>query len=217
VSVIIGVVSQKGGVGKSTISRLIACEYASAGWNVKIADLDIQQGTSFSWQARRLQSNIEPPISVERFGTVAQALKVADHYDLLVLDGPPHATSGTLQIAEAADLVVIPTGLALDDLEPSVLLGHELTKKGIRQSKIAFALCRIGDSDAELNEATSYLEQAGYHILDGAIPEKVGYRRASDEGRAATESRFASLNEKADALAQSIINLASQLQQEKAA
>ena len=37
-TVMIGVVSQKGGVGKSTISRLVAREYAAAGWTVKIAD-----------------------------------------------------------------------------------------------------------------------------------------------------------------------------------
>jgi chromosome partitioning protein len=52
----IGMVSQKGGVGKSTLARLLAREYANAGWNVKIADLDVSQGTSFSWQARRLQN-----------------------------------------------------------------------------------------------------------------------------------------------------------------
>src|SRR4051794_37335074 len=38
--VTIGVISQKGGVGKSTVARLIAREFAQAGWNVKIADLD---------------------------------------------------------------------------------------------------------------------------------------------------------------------------------
>jgi chromosome partitioning protein len=37
---IIGFISQKGGVGKSTLARLVAREYASGGWNVKIADLD---------------------------------------------------------------------------------------------------------------------------------------------------------------------------------
>ncbi|WP_193371722.1 hypothetical protein [Polymorphum gilvum] len=36
----IGTISQKGGVGKSTLARLIAREYALAGWNVKIADLE---------------------------------------------------------------------------------------------------------------------------------------------------------------------------------
>jgi len=38
---IIAIASQKGGVGKSTLARLIAREYAQAKWNVKIADLDI--------------------------------------------------------------------------------------------------------------------------------------------------------------------------------
>src|SRR6185436_5901363 len=97
-ALLIGVVSQKGGVGKSTIARIVAREYAQAGWRVKIADLDIAQGTSFNWQARRLQSKVAPDVPVERFGTLALALKVATHYDLLVVDGPPHATEGTLAI-----------------------------------------------------------------------------------------------------------------------
>ena len=54
-SLIIACVSQKGGTGKSTPARLLAREYANAGWMVKIADLDISQGTSFNWQSRRLQ------------------------------------------------------------------------------------------------------------------------------------------------------------------
>jgi len=205
-TLIVGVVSQKGGVGKSTIARLLAREYAAAGWNVKIADLDIQQGTSFSWQGRRLQSGIEPPVQVERFATVEHALRIAENYDLLILDGPPHASAGTYRIAEASDLVVLPTGLALDDLEPTVLLAHELTKRRIQAGKIVFAFCRVGDSTAELNEAVLYIEQAGYRASSAFLPEKVGYRRASDEGRAATETRYASLNAKADHLVQGIID-----------
>ena len=46
---LVGLVSQKGGVGKSTLARLVAREYAAAGWQVKIADLDISQGTSTDW------------------------------------------------------------------------------------------------------------------------------------------------------------------------
>ncbi len=69
-TLVVGMVSQKGGVGKSTLARLVAREYALAGWTVKIADLDVSQGTSFNWQSRRLQAGIEPVIAVERFGTV---------------------------------------------------------------------------------------------------------------------------------------------------
>lgn len=207
----IGMVSQKGGVGKSTLARLVAREYAKAGWDVKIADLDVSQGTSFNWQARRLQHSLEPAISVERFGTVEQALKVGDHYDLVILDGPPHSTAGTLKIAQASSFVVLPTGLSLDDLEPSVMLAHELVKKEIARPKVVFALCRVGESESEIAEARQYVEQAGYRVLKGEIPEKTAYRRASDEGRTLTETRFQSLNEKSDALAQSIVDYLSTL------
>ncbi len=210
-AVVIGVVSQKGGVGKSTLARLLAREYAQAGWNVKIADLDVSQGTSFNWQARRLQRAIDPPISVERFGTVEQALKVSLHYDLLILDGAPHSTAATLRIAQASALVLLPTGLSLDDMEPSVLLAHELVKKGVSKKHLAFAFCRVGDSESEIEESRSYITQAGYLVLDGAIPEKIAYRRASDEGRTLAETKFPSLNERSDVLAQHIINALSKL------
>src|SRR5450755_3707911 len=48
-TIFISLCSQKGGVSKSTLARLVAREYANAGWSVKIADLDVSQGTSFSW------------------------------------------------------------------------------------------------------------------------------------------------------------------------
>ena len=130
-TVLVGVISQKGGVSKSTIARLIAREYASAGWDVKIADLDISQGTSTDWKQRRELNGIQPEIAVEQFRTVTQALKHAEVYDLMVLDGPPHSMQGTLEIARACDLVVLPTGLSLDDLKPSVLLAHELVNAKI--------------------------------------------------------------------------------------
>jgi chromosome partitioning protein len=124
---------------------------------------------------------------------------------------PPHSTAGTLRIAQAAYLVILPTGLSLDDMQPSVLLAHELVKKSIPKAKIAFALCRVGDSYLELIEAQTYITEAGYRVLTGYIPEKIAYRRASDAGRALTETQFSSLNRRTDKLAQSIINLVSSL------
>ncbi len=69
----------------------------------------------------------------------------------LIFDGPPHSTAGTLRIAQAAALTILLTGLSLDDMQPSVLLAHELAKKGIPKTRIAFALCRVGESHLELS------------------------------------------------------------------
>jgi chromosome partitioning protein len=162
----------------------------------------------------RLPGN-ELPIPVERFGTVEQALKVGNHYDLLILDGPPHSTAGTLKIAAASLLTLLPTGLSLDDLEPSVLLAHELRKREVKAAKIAFALSRVGDSESEIEEAREYITQAGYRVLAGSLPEKTAYRRASDEGRSLTETRFPSLNKRSDELAQGIVDLITQMQKGK--
>ncbi len=206
---LVGVVSQKGGVGKSTLARLVAREYAAAGWRVKIADLDISQGTSTDWKQRRERAGVKPEVAVEPFGAVAQALKVAPTYDLLVFDGQPHSMAGTLEIANASDAVILPTGLSLDDLKPSVLLAHELVGHGVSVDKLAFVLCRVGDRSAEIVEARAYVGRAGYKALEGELPERTGYRRASDQGRALSETVHSSLRERAERVAQGVIDFVS--------
>lgn len=202
---IIAFVSQKGGVGKSTLSRALAREAVKAEMRVKIADLDTQQGTVVDWQRTRLNNGIEPVIEAQSFATAAQALAAAKHYDLLILDGPARTSQATLDIAKQADLVVQPTGASLDDLRPAVREFHGLVKGGIPKGRLTFALTRIG-TPAEEADARAYLEEAGYAVLDGCLLERPGYRKAQNLGHAVTETTFAGLNQKADFLIQSLIN-----------
>lgn len=200
---IIGFISQKGGVGKSTLARGLSREAAHGGLNVKLADLDTQQGTSVDWYRRRLEIGVEPVFSVESFKTAAQAIKLANEFDLLLLDGPARASSATLDIARSATLVVQPSGASVDDLRPAILVFHELVKAGIPKARLAFALCRIG-TDAEEAEARSYIQQAGYSALDGSLPERPSYRQASNVGLSVTETRYPQLNQRADRLMQAM-------------
>ena len=205
---IIGIVSQKGGVGKSTLARLLAREVAAGGAGVKIADLDIQQGTSFKWASRRAANGVTPEVRVETFANVKTALAEAASFDVYILDGAPHASKDTQEVARAADLVVIPTGQSLDDLEPSVLLAHDLVRDGIHRDRIAFALCKVSDSAREVDGARAYLAEARYRVLDGEIPFRTGFSIALDQGKAVTETAFRSLAQRADRLAQAIIDAA---------
>jgi chromosome partitioning protein len=205
---LIGVVSQKGGVGKSTLARLLAREIAAGGASVKIADLDIQQGTSFKWAARRAANGLTPEIRVETFANVKTALSEAAAFGVYILDGAPHASKDTRAIAQAADVVVIPTGQAVDDLEPSVLLAHDLVRDGVPRERIAFALCKVSDSAREVKAARAYLDEARYTVLDGEVPFRTGFAIALDQGRAITETSFRTLTRRADRLAQSIIDAA---------
>ena len=106
----ISVVSLKGGVGKSTIARSIGVSYAAHDWRVKVCDLDYQQSTSYRWQQRRLEHDLQPTISVETFKTVERALSDRD-YDLHIVGGAPHASSETKSAALESGLVMTPTDL----------------------------------------------------------------------------------------------------------
>lgn len=212
-TVFIGFLSQKGGVGKSALSRTTAREYANNGWEVKIADFNIKQGTSYSWNARRMQNEISPEIAVEQFARVAKAARAAEPYNLMVFDGSPDADMQTLELAKMCDLIVLPTGYSTDDMEPTIKLAHELKSKGIDRDRIAVAFCRVGDSDTEANEAADYIERSGYFKLKGSIPERTAFRRALDTGRALTETNYQSLTDRADEVIQSIINRVNSLNQ----
>lgn len=205
---IIGVVSQKGGVGKSTVCRLVASEFArmdGGTWDVKIADLDVSQATSFHWMQRRHRHGVTPEIRVEGYQRIEKAIEDAGDFHVMVLDGAPHATSQTLKIGLAADVVVIPTGTALDDLEPAVALARELASHQVEAARIVFVLSRTGDSDAEVAEARGYLAKTGFRVADGCLPERTAYRRASDLGQAASETAYPSLNGRAKAVFESIV------------
>ena len=197
--------SQKGGVGKSTISRAIAIEYARNEWDVKIADMDLKQSTCSIWNRERMNQEHSPKISVETFSKVRDVLKQEKYYDLIVFDGSGHADLQTLEIAQIADYVILPTGLSKDDLTPQIKLAHELVKKGIARKNIGFALSRVGKSDRELNDTIEYIGVAGYKYL-GFIKEKTSISQCHDEGRAANETKYKTINEQVDSLIQNIVN-----------
>lgn len=208
-ALIISVLSQKGGVGKSSISRLIAREYAVNGWSVRIADMDTSQTTSLLWNARRVHYAHEPSIRVESYGNVQAALSRAGEVELLVFDGAPSASTTTAQIAEASDLIILPSGLSLDDLMPQVKLAVEFQKARILPKRILFVLNSAGQSESEEAEARNFIEQNGFQVLTTSLSQLTSYRRANDRGLAFTETPYPSARKTAENVAREIAEFAS--------
>lgn len=200
---IVAVVSQKGGVGKSSLSRTLAVEFTRAGWSVLLADIDASQITSNRWaEKRRNAAGIAPQIETAVYPMAALAVEASKDYDLTVIDGAPHATQGTSDAASAADLVVIPTGSSMDDLEPSVMLARELANS-LKSEKIVFALYKT-TSEAQERESRETLSDFGFEVLPGSVPVKTGYIDAFDRGFCATETKYDNLNQTAGRLVKSI-------------
>lgn len=202
----LAIVAQKGGVGKSTLARIIAVEATKGGLETKIGDLDTLQTTCVSWAARRAENGIEPAIRAEAFMSAKTALKDAENFDFYVFDGAPHSSVETLRVCQSCDMVVIPTSESLDDLQPSVVLANNLLKEGVPADRIVFALCITSDSAREVGGAREYLSKTPYRVLPGDIPFRSAFKTAMDRGKAITETSFPTLRKKADAMAQSIID-----------
>ena len=202
---VIAFISQKGGVGKSTLARALAAVCAQAGLEVVLADLDPRQQTLVQWQKARTAQRVSPRLSVEPFDDAAEAVERADACDLLILDTPGGVNDDTLSVARVAHLIVQPTGPGLDDLHPAVLLFHELVAVGIPKSNLVAALCRVLNDEEEEAAARAYLEEAGYEVLEGSIPESLAYRLAHNRGRSLTETNEQAFNERADALIEALL------------
>jgi chromosome partitioning protein len=201
---VIAFISQKGGVGKSTLARALAAVCAQARLKVVLADLDPRQQTLVHWQHARTKHRISPRPSVEAFSDAAEAVEQAEDCDLLILDTPGGVNDDTLAVARMAHLIVQPTGPTLDDLHPTVLLFHELVEAGIHPSRLVAALCRVLD-DEEDAVVRAFLEEAGYEVLEGSIPESITYRVAHNRGRSLTETDERAFNERADRLIEALL------------
>lgn len=202
---VIGVVSQKGGVGKSTLCQLIAREAASQGKAAKILDFDVKQMSSVDWVRARLERDVEPAVEAEPTKDVRKALKLNRDYDVLVLDGAPGTPKRTAEMIEDCDLIVLPTGASRADLVPTIALARRIAGMKHDSGGPIFALCRVL-TDSEVAEARAAIDAAGFTTLDGELIERPGYRAAQNVGRSPSETAFRSLNAKAKTLAKAILD-----------
>lgn len=207
---VISCLSQKGGVGKSTLARLIARTYAVSGWTVKICDFNTTQLTSQKWAGVRAQHEIEPSILAEAYIQPSRLRK--EDYNLVVADGRPDSDQSSMDIARVSDLIVLPTGLALDDLEPQLAFAKELVQKGIQSDRILFVLNKTNESRVAVTEARDFLSE--FNVAQQDIVARISYQRAQNFGKALSEvgGSVGKLEEHADLLAAEIVTFVSEME-----
>lgn len=192
----IAFLSQKGGVGKSTLARSLAAEITKTGKSAFLADLDTQQATAAEWSELRGDLEQAPAVTASEVKSVKEAQNMGANYDVLIIDGRPNASSETVQAALTADLTVIPSSNSYDDLKPAVALAHALADAGVNESKITFALNLIS-TQSEAKAAREWLESTGYSVLPEYLLYRPSWRKCGEEGTSLTETKFKSVNESA--------------------
>jgi chromosome partitioning protein len=196
---VVGFVSQKGGVGKSTLARALAASAVRAGLTVKTIDLDSEQATITIWAQTRDRYGVAPAVTVEAFRFVKHALASTHGEEFVIIDTPGGISDAVAEIAAHATYLVQPTSPSVDDLYPAILVFRALERVGVARDALAFALCRTLAED-EASSARTYLSGLNYTVLASDIPEHLDYRRAMNQGRAITEASQESLTSRADTM-----------------
>ena len=196
---IIAFISQKGGVGKSTMAQALAVEAAKKKFRVLLADCDNQQATSYEW------SQIQKQVPCQIFNRIQDVWPHRKNYDLIIIDGPARTSQSTFQIAKQADLVIQPTGASRADLRPAVKEFHALKEAGIPIKKLLFILNRIG-TEAEEKAAVLFLQKADYQVVSPVLYEKSSYRNEQNKGGSITAVRYNNLSRQARKLVSNILS-----------
>ena len=196
-------VSQKGGVGKSTLARLTAVGGAHRGRRTLLADFDLEQLTCVEWNALRLRHQIEPDIDARAFKSLKKLRKSEEQIEFIVVDTRGLADDLTREVAEDSDVVFLPTGTSGDDLRPTLALARKLAKHGA-EGRLVIVLSKIGKSEQQLARAIEAIEDSGFELLAEHWPLRDGFQSDLDMGRAGRESRNPHLREAAEKMENAI-------------
>jgi len=104
---IIGVLSQKGGVGKTTIAVNLAATYARSGLRVLLVDAD-PQSSAQQWSAARDADPLFSVVGMARATLHRDLPDIAKDYQVVIIDGAPRVNELGRAAILASDLVLIP-------------------------------------------------------------------------------------------------------------
>lgn len=188
---VIAVLNQKGGVGKTTLTKHLAGELALGGGRVTLLDAD-PQGSALDWAQRRAQSGLRRLYGV--FGLARDSLhqeapQIALQADYVVIDGPPRVAALARSALLAADVVLIPVQPSAYD----VWATHEMVQLVVEARvfrpalRAAFVINRRVVGTVIGREARSALADQPFPALHAEISQRIVFADSVAAGRLARE------------------------------
>ena len=191
--IVLALITQKGGCGKTTLSTCLAVMAAKKGYHPLILDTDSQGSASAWWESRDEDS---PALIEVRGDEIDQAITSAKakQFDVVLIDTPARAEPVNAAAAAAADFCLIPCQPSMADMRaqaPTVQTVKRLEKRG------AFILTRCPPRGKRIAEAESGLLVFGLPVCPVPVVNRTAYPDAygsslgvseyEPEGKAAKE------------------------------
>jgi len=180
---IISVLNQKGGVGKTTLALSLS-SYLSKKFKVLVIDAD-PQNSAINWY---LSSDKEGGFSVINLSQKKIHLEIKEikqEYDYIVIDGPPRTTEVVRSCILSSDIILIPCTPSIYDIwasqETVKLIEEALSFK--KNIEYAFVINKKIVKTAIGRDAVKTLKDLNVPILKSHICQRVAFAEAAAEGK----------------------------------
>lgn len=179
---VLAILSQKGGVGKTTLATCLAVAAEQAGQRVAILDIDPQATASFWKDMREAETPAVVSVQSSRLGAMVKTCAETG-VDLVIIDGAAIARDVTYEATRHADFVLVPTRATAFD---TMSMLHTLETIGGQHKPCAVVLT-FAVRGKEIADAFAAIAAIGAEACPVTIGQRKAFFRAQSDGQVVQE------------------------------
>jgi chromosome partitioning protein len=180
---IISILNQKGGVGKTTLAVNLARCYTKKGFKTILVDSD-NQGSAQRWHERSGGDLIDmtclPLSTLDK-----DVMKYRNHYDRIIIDGVPRVSPLTICAIKCADLIIIPVQPSPYDIwatEDLVRNVHDKISMSEGKTKGVFLISRKITGTNIARDIGEELLKMKLGALQNGTSQRIAYATSVEKG-----------------------------------
>ena len=188
--VIVAVLNQKGGAGKTTLATHLARALQLAGAGVLVADSD-PQGSARDWYAAAGDdADLPPVVGIDRPAMFRELPKLSGGADWIIVDGAPQVHDLAAAAVRVADVVLIPVQPSPYDIWSTADLVDLLKQRqeiADGQPKAAFVVSRQIQGSRLAGDVREALEGYKLPVFEAGTVQRVIYANSATTGQTALD------------------------------